>query len=157
MLDAGVIPSLVHLLLVEADDVHIKIKAAWAISNATSGGTPDQIKFLVQQGCIPPLCELLVAQDSKIVKVALEVLGNMLMAGHADDSAANGQPNPVAQAVLEAGGLGKIESIRDHEVENSPRAFPKGPHFLLRLGTQWVLDLKTFCHRAKSRLFLHSA
>ena len=130
MLDAGVIPSLVHLLLVESDDVDIKIKAAWAISNATSGGTPDQIKFLVQQGCIPPLCELLVAQDSKIVKVALEVLGNMLMAGHADDSAANGQPNPVAQAMLEAGGLGMIKGLRDHEV-GSPRArVPEGASFL---------------------------
>lgn len=53
-------------------------EAAWAISNATSGGKPEQIKYLVQQGCIPPLCELLEVHDAKIVTVALEGLENIL-------------------------------------------------------------------------------
>ena len=44
-------------------------EAAWAITNASSGGTAEQIKFLVQQGCIPPLCDLLTVMDSKIVQV----------------------------------------------------------------------------------------
>ena len=32
-------------------------EAVWALSNATSGGTPDQIEHLVRCGCLPPLGE----------------------------------------------------------------------------------------------------
>lgn len=53
-------------------------EAAWAISNATSGGKPEQIKYLVTEGCIPPLSDLLEVQDAKIVTVALEGLENIL-------------------------------------------------------------------------------
>lgn len=42
VVDAGIIPPLVHLLATAEFD--IKKEAAWAISNATSGGTHDQIK-----------------------------------------------------------------------------------------------------------------
>lgn len=63
---------------------HLMQEAAWAISNATSGGKPEQIKYLVQQGCIPPLCDLLEVHDAKIVTVALEGLENILKVGHFD-------------------------------------------------------------------------
>jgi len=66
----------VHLL--GNAEFDIKKEAAWAVSNATSGGTPDQIKYMVQNGCIPSLCELLTASDAKIVNVALEGLENIL-------------------------------------------------------------------------------
>lgn len=56
----------------------MKKEAAWAISNATSGGTPEQIKHLVEQGCIKPLCDLLTVEDNKIISVALEGLENIL-------------------------------------------------------------------------------
>ena len=54
-------------------DFDVKKEAAWAISNATSGGTPEQIRYLVTQQCIRPLCDLLTVQDSRIINVALEV------------------------------------------------------------------------------------
>ncbi len=41
VLDAGILPPLVHLLATAEFD--IKKEAAWALSNATSGGTADQI------------------------------------------------------------------------------------------------------------------
>ena len=53
-------------------------EAAWAISNATSGGKPEQIKNLVTEGCIPPLSDLLEVHDAKIITVALEGLENIL-------------------------------------------------------------------------------
>lgn len=71
VVDAGIIPPLIHLLATAEFD--IKKEAAWAISNATSGGTHEQIKYLVSQGCIKPLCDLLSASDVRIVTVALEV------------------------------------------------------------------------------------
>ena len=50
VVDAGIVPPLVHLLATAEFD--IKKEAAWAISNATSGGTNEQIKYLVSQvGC----------------------------------------------------------------------------------------------------------
>ena len=113
VIEAGVIQPLVWLL--ERAEFDIKKEAAWAISNATSGGTPDQIKFLVQQGCIPPMCELLVANDAKIVNVALEGLENILKVGQ-KDAAATGQPNSMAQVIAEADGLNKIEGLQQHEV-----------------------------------------
>ena len=81
VLDAGILPPLVHLLATAEFD--IKKEAAWALSNATSGGTADQIKFLVQCGCIKPLCDLLTCSDVRIVTVALEGLENILKIGEA--------------------------------------------------------------------------
>ena len=50
-------------------------EAAWAITNASSGGSADQIRYLVDQGCIPPLCDLLTVMDAKIVQVNIIQLG----------------------------------------------------------------------------------
>ena len=41
------------------------------MSNATSGGTPEQIVYLAQAGVIPPLSQLLTVADAKVVTVAL--------------------------------------------------------------------------------------
>lgn len=47
MFDANLIAPLVKLL--SAAEYDIKKEAAWAISNATSGGTADQIRQLVRR------------------------------------------------------------------------------------------------------------
>ena len=60
-------------------------EAAWAISNATSGGKPEQIKYLVTEGCIPPLSDLLEVHDAKIITVALEGLENILKVSKGTD------------------------------------------------------------------------
>ena len=47
MIDTNIIPPLVQFLqIVELD---IKKEAAWAISNATSAGTHDQIKYVFNE------------------------------------------------------------------------------------------------------------
>jgi len=76
VIENNIIPPLVQLLTNAEFD--IRKEAAWAISNATSGGNPQQIQFLVQQGCIRPLCDLLTGSDPKIVTIALEGLENIL-------------------------------------------------------------------------------
>ena len=43
VIEAGIIAPLVNLL--QNAECDIKKEAAWAISNATSGGSPDQIKY----------------------------------------------------------------------------------------------------------------
>ena len=113
VIDSGLLPPLVELLLTAEFD--IKKEAAWAISNATSGGSPEQIAALVGAGAIEPLCNLLDAQDARIISVALEGLDNILKVGErlrvsTDDSSVN----EYAEAVEAAGGLDKIEALQQH-------------------------------------------
>uniref|UniRef100_A0A7S0QX25 Importin subunit alpha n=2 Tax=Pyramimonas obovata TaxID=1411642 RepID=A0A7S0QX25_9CHLO len=113
IIDANIIPPLIHLL--GNAEFDIKKEAAWAISNATSGGTHAQIKYLVGQGCIKPLCDLLTCQDARIVTVALEGLENILKVGEADKELGGaGAQNLYAQHIDEAEGLDKIELLQNH-------------------------------------------
>lgn len=111
VIDSNIIPPLVHLL--EGAEFDIRKEAAWAISNATSGGTALQIKFLVSQGCIRPLCDLLGVADPKIVTIALEGLENILKVGETD-AKTTGLHNNMATYVAEADGLTKIEDLQHH-------------------------------------------
>ena len=52
-------------------------------------------RFLVDQSCIPPLCDLLTVMDSKIVQVALTGLENILRLGETDAKQGEGM-NPYA-------------------------------------------------------------
>jgi hypothetical protein len=67
--------------LLQSAEFDIKKEAAWAISNATSGGTAEQIRYLVDVGAVRPLCDLLSVPDVRIVTVALEGLENILKVG----------------------------------------------------------------------------
>ncbi|CAM6078468.1 unnamed protein product [Sphagnum tenellum] len=114
VIDANIIPPLVSLLATAEFD--IKKEAAWAISNATSGGTHEQIKYLVNQGCIKPLCDLLTCPDPRIVTVSLEGLENILKVGEAEKDLGNSSGiNLYARYIDEAEGLEKIENLQTHD------------------------------------------
>ncbi|TYG58843.1 hypothetical protein ES288_D08G254900v1 [Gossypium darwinii] len=114
VIEANIILPLVHLLQLAEFD--IKKEAAWAISNATSGGSHEQIQFLVSQGCIKPLCDLLICPDPRIVTVCLEGLENILKVGEADkEMGMNGGINLYAQMIDECDGLDKIENLQTHD------------------------------------------
>jgi len=112
VIDANIIPPLIQLLANAEFD--IKKEAAWAISNATSGGTAEQIRYIVYQGCIRPLCDLLTCSDVRIITVALEGLENILKVGEKDSKASNGV-NQYANVIEEAEGLDKIEQLQNHQ------------------------------------------
>ena len=113
IIDANIVPPLVSLL--GKAEFDIKKEAAWALSNATSGGTHPQIRFLVAQGCIKPMCDLLVCSDARIVTVALEGLENILKVGACDaQEQGAGAVNAYAAFVDEAEGLEKIEALQTH-------------------------------------------
>ncbi|KAM7481817.1 hypothetical protein LguiB_006400 [Lonicera macranthoides] len=114
VIEANIIFPLVHLL--QHAEFDIKKEAAWAISNATSGGSHEQIRFLAGQGCIKPLCDLLICPDPRIVTVCLEGLENILKVGEADkELGMNDGINLYAQEVDECEGLDKIESLQTHD------------------------------------------
>ncbi|GMJ01832.1 hypothetical protein HRI_003852400 [Hibiscus trionum] len=110
VIEANIIAPLVHLL--QNAEFDIKGEAAWAITNAISGGTHDQIKFLVSQGCIKPLCDLLICRDPRIVEVCLDGLEKILMVGEVDKTTGTtGGVNLYARMVSDAKGQEKMEYL----------------------------------------------
>jgi len=120
VIDANIIPPLIHLLI--NGDLKTRKEACWAISNATSGGLqkPEQIRYLVVQGCIRPLCDLLGCPDNKIIQVALDGLENILKVGDLDKQAAGEGTDSVNRYALfieECGGMEKIHDCQGNANE----------------------------------------
>ncbi|KAJ1665981.1 Importin subunit alpha-1 [Coemansia sp. RSA 1813] len=115
VIEANIFPPLLHVL--QHGDFKSKKEACWAVSNATSGGLnqPDQIRYLVQQGCIKPLCDLMNCMDNKIIQVALDGLENILRVGEADKEHSPTQINQYAIFIEEAGGIEKIHNLQFHD------------------------------------------
>lgn len=80
VIDAKIIPSLIDIM--QKSDIKSKSEACWAISNAISGAVHEQIGYIIQQGCIRPLCDLL--SNDYANKVALNALESILKAGEGD-------------------------------------------------------------------------
>ncbi|CAG8724320.1 18001_t:CDS:2, partial [Acaulospora morrowiae] len=112
VIDANIIPPLINIL--QHADFKTRKEACWAISNATSGGLnkPEQIKYLVSQGCIKPLCDLLTCMDNKIIQVALDGLENILKVGELEK--VDGV-NQFSLYIEEAGGMEKIHNLQIHD------------------------------------------
>lgn len=73
-------------------------------------------RYLVSQGCIKPLCDLLVCPDPRIVTVSLEGLENILKVGEVEKNSGNsGDVNFYAQLIDDAEGLEKIENLQSHD------------------------------------------
>ncbi|XP_071038689.1 importin subunit alpha-1 isoform X3 [Parasteatoda tepidariorum] len=88
----------------------VKSEAIWVIKSITSGGTIEQIIFLINAGVIPPVCNLLVVEDSKILTVALDALANILNA-----AIKNGTTKSVCCDLEQYGGLDRIKNLIKHE------------------------------------------
>lgn len=121
VVDANIIPPLIHLL--SHGDFKTRKEACWAISNATSGGLqkPEQIRYLVQQGAIRPLCDLLGCPDNKIIQVALDGLENILKVGDMDKEAQDGSSdapiNRYALFIEDCAGMEKIHDCQNNSNE----------------------------------------
>lgn len=106
VIQAGLIEPLIRVL--SASDFKTQKEAAWAVSNLTVGGTPEQVRFLVSQRAIDPMCNLLSCKDVQVIQVILDGLCNILKMAGPD------LPH-VTLAIEEAGGLDKIEALQQHE------------------------------------------
>ena len=91
-------------------------EATWAVAKLTSGGAPDQIRYLVELNVIPSLCDLLTVVDGEqveLVEAALNCLYYILKSGQQ-----NGDNNPYAFEIRGCGGLTKIENLTRQQKEN---------------------------------------
>jgi len=97
---------------VNGGDFDIKREAAWALSNSTASGTPEQIKLFVDEGIIPPMCELLSSTDSRMINVGLDALENILKSG--EKEAKDKNSNPYVSQIEAHGGLDRLELLQSH-------------------------------------------
>lgn len=115
VIDSNIVPVLVHILATA--DLKTRKEACWAIVNATSGGLnkPEQIQYIVSQGCIKPLCDVLTTMDNKIIQVALDGLENILKVGELERPNDPDGLNRYAMYIEECGGLEIIHHMQGHE------------------------------------------
>nr|VZI27956.1 unnamed protein product [Spirometra erinaceieuropaei] len=85
-------------------------EAAWAISNLTINGTVKQVRYLISQNVIPPLCKMLVARDVQVVQVVLDGISNILRV-------AGDKLEEVVNAIEACGGLNHIEELQQNSNE----------------------------------------
>ncbi|XP_010482208.1 PREDICTED: importin subunit alpha-5-like [Camelina sativa] len=112
VIDANLIPRLVSLA--PKAEFDIKKEVVWALSNASVCGSPNQIKYLVEQGCIKPLCDILVCPDLRIISVSLDGLEKILNAGEVEKKK-TGDVNSYCQMIEDEEGLEKIENLQHHD------------------------------------------
>lgn len=109
VIDAGLIPLIIHHL--NRGDFQTQKEAAWAISNLTISGKKEQVAYVVENGVLPPFCNLLSVKDAQVVNVVLDGINNILkMAGD--------EPEHICGIIEECGGLDKIEGLQGHANED---------------------------------------
>ncbi|RDX94678.1 Importin subunit alpha-4, partial [Mucuna pruriens] len=139
IIDANFIPPLVNIL--QHAEFSIKKEAVWAIINITYGGTYEQIRLVVTQGCIKSLCDLLTCPDPQVVAICLEGLENILEVRKEADKkmGVQGRVNAFAQMVDECGGSDKIANLQTHtnnDIHNTAvMSLPPGSSFETRKKT----------------------
>lgn len=115
VIDAGLVPHLISILNTSSVP-DVRQEASRAIFNAISGSSDEQVRYLVDQGVIQPLCDLLTSVDPRIIAQAMEAIEKILRVGQ-QDAAADGRTNRYCDLVKECSGLDKLQLLGRHDNE----------------------------------------
>ncbi|KAL9976416.1 hypothetical protein ACROYT_G013715 [Oculina patagonica] len=113
VINAGLVPLIIDVLKGNnsARDFKSQKEAVWAITNFTSASTPEQINFLVSNGVIEPLCNLLEVKDTKTILVLLDGFKNILSTARQNERLFEN----ITTTMDECQGISRIESLQTHQ------------------------------------------
>lgn len=114
----------------------------WAITNYTSGGSKEQVAYLIHCNVLEPLLNLLTVRDNKMTLIILDAVRNILQVrswllrplsysrqvvvgtrkltflfSFIQMSVSTGESEKLCLMIEELGGLDKIEALQSHENE----------------------------------------
>jgi importin subunit alpha-6/7 len=79
----------------------------WMVKSQNSGACNLQTQYVIQQGCIKPMVDLLdEQQEVKLLQLVLDGMTSIIKAGK------EYTPNPCVNWIEEAGGVEKIENLQ---------------------------------------------
>ncbi|KAJ5072969.1 importin subunit alpha-4 [Anaeramoeba ignava] len=107
-----IIPRLLSLM--NSSDFQMRQEAAWVLSNIITYGNVENIDFLVQNGAIKSLCNLLEINDTDIIILVLDALLAVLEAGEKFGN----DINRYATIIEESDGLNHINNLFTHNNED---------------------------------------
>lgn len=108
VLESGVLPLLLYLM--EEGEFDVKKEIAYAITNAISGGSNEQARYLMNIGFLKAYISLLPSRDCETVIMCLDGLSRALEIGDGFIDS----DNPYAIDLELHGGLDIIEDLQNH-------------------------------------------
>ncbi|KAL3319645.1 Importin subunit alpha-4 [Cichlidogyrus casuarinus] len=106
LIDQDLVPLIVEHL--DKSAYVVQKEAAWAISNMIINGSCEQLRYLIRQNIVLPMCRMLTIKDVQIVQIVLDGLLNLLRNS-------NEFREMVVRQIEECGGLDSIEDLQRHK------------------------------------------
>lgn len=110
LLDCGVTAALVNIYTSDSD-MEVRQEAAWAICNACTTQSADQMTVLLRDGCLPVVVESLLLAEGRMAEVALEAVESILLFG------SRYTPNPCAEMFAVHGLPGVLNSLQQTQAQ----------------------------------------
>ncbi|CEL96814.1 unnamed protein product [Vitrella brassicaformis CCMP3155] len=141
VLDEGIVPLLVNILSdggSHEDSMHWRVRfvAANAIERAADEGSQQQVQYVIECGCIQPLCDMLHRVS------AISAINSILWAGLRKQQAEGLATNPYSTLVEQAGGVTKLVELQRNDNHNTSMASMEVlfHHFPHRVDMQQGVD-----------------
>ena len=116
VIEANLFPDVISLL--RSDDQEARKEAAWAICNATSHPDPQHVKYLVAQGCLKPLCDMLSSQDPETLEITLDSIDSILSVGQEEVRNGSSLKNEYLIMLEDLNAINSIVSLQNHAIED---------------------------------------